>query len=164
MLAVRGVEQSAPARKESQLLAVPVVWGEAEQGTDKAGEVHPLDGSSKMSRDPECRGELVYGNISSAIGVSSDKRLGVCKIGCESPDGLCGIDGAKSEGGGPVSEAKDGTAWPQLCSVLCFDQGFFGNRAAVSAHDFLPNLAQLEEAMLHLEVIPIGEPPLCSWP
>lgn len=114
VLAVHRVEQSAPARKVSQLLAVPAAHGEAKQGFDKSRRSSSTGGgSSKVTGDPEHGRELAYGSI------SRDKWPGVRGIGHESPEGPSGVDGVGGEGGGPVTEAEDGTGW-LVMAVLGF--------------------------------------------
>lgn len=93
------------------------------------------DGSSSSAGESGCSGEQAYSIRRLAIAVSADKRPGVHRTRCESPDCHSGVDCAGGEDGGPVTDVEGGTGWYLQClylgSILVF-----GGGAAVSAHDF----------------------------
>lgn len=100
------------------------------------------DGNLKPVGDPDHRGEPVYGSISSITGVYS----------------------AGGEGGSPLTVAGGSTGSSWRCLDLFSVQDFLGRGAAMSMRNFSSDLVQLREAMLHLEVVPVGEPPLRTCP
>lgn len=133
-----------------------VGWWPSSSGSSTSARGCMVPGDPGHSRDQS------YGRSSSAMGVRVDKWLGAHSTGCKMPDGPGGVDGAGAEAVALRLRSKTMPVGLDNVSVLCSILDFLGDGAAGSLCDFSPNLVRFREATLHLEVVPLGKPPLCS--